>query len=106
MSERSAKKLFPNPFYVALLLASTLFVLTILAYLIGPTIQEQAVNQARAGKGPGAGALGTAAWLDRNGPLALGIELLVMLLSGLLAMATDRWFPERPEPNPPPTRSA
>ena len=91
MTDRSRKKLFPNPFYVLLLAASTLFVLTALGYLISPTVQEQAGP--RRGQGPA-----LAAWLDRRGPLALGVEVALMIASGLLAMATDRWFPARPEP--------
>jgi hypothetical protein len=82
--ERPAKKLFPNPFYVLLLVASTLFVVTTLGYLVGPSTQEPS------------GAGGPARWLDRHGPMALGVEFVVMLVSGLLAMATDRWFPEKP----------
>ena len=33
-----------------------------------------------------------AAWLDRNAPLALGIEFVVMLVAAILAMLTDNWF--------------
>ncbi len=95
MTDRPRKRLFPNPFYVLLLAASTLFVLTALGYLISPTVQEQA--------GPGRA---LAAWLDRRGPLALGSEVAVMIASGLLAMATDRWFPARPEPKGSPTGSS
>jgi hypothetical protein len=65
MSKRRGKKPFPNPFYVLLLAASTLFVLTILGYLVAP-----APGQAGAG-----------AWLERNAPAALGAELAVMLAS-------------------------
>jgi hypothetical protein len=86
--ERPAKKLFPNPFYVLLLVASTLFVVTTLGYLVGPMTQEAS--------GAGGNSGGPAKWLDRHGPMALGVEFVVMLVSGLLAMATDRWFPEKP----------
>jgi hypothetical protein len=86
--ERPAKKLFPNPFYVLLLVASTLFVVTTLGYLVGPTVQEQSGARGTAG--------GPVKWLDRHGPMALGVEFVVMLASGLLAMATDRWFPDKP----------
>src|SRR5262249_32461105 len=92
MRDLSAKKLFPNPFYVVLLLASTLFVLTTLLYLVSATVQERA---GRAGVAPKPGSLAFAGWFDRNGGLALGVEFVVMLVCGLLAMATDRWFPER-----------
>jgi hypothetical protein len=95
MGDRAAKKLFPNPFYVVLLVTSTLFVLTTLLYLISATVQEQAVDGRAAGPAPSPGSLAFAGWFDRNGGLALGVEFVVMLLCGVLAMATDRWFPER-----------
>ncbi len=85
MSDRSQKKLFPNPFYVLLLGASTLFVLTAFGYLIVPGLQVEG------GRSP------LATWFDRRGPLALGVEVVLMIASGLLAMATDRWFPARPD---------
>ena len=94
MTERSAKKLFPNPFYVLLLLASTLFVFTALGYLVSPTVLGLA--EPGGGRQVSPGSMALAAWLDRHGPLALGIEFVLMLVSGLLAMATDRWFPVRP----------
>ena len=37
-----------------------------------------------------------AAWFDRNGPTALGAEFIAMFVFGLLAMATDHWFPTKP----------
>ena len=67
---------------------------TALAYLIGPSIEQRRLEHAGAGR-PGPGSLALAAWLDRNGPLALGVEFGVMLVSGVLAMATDRWFSRR-----------
>ena len=83
-----AKKLFPNPFYVLLLLSSTLFVMTTLGYLIGPTVREHAKS--------GTPSAGLTDWLDRRGPAALGVEFVVMFVSAFLAMATDHLFPERP----------
>ncbi|GAC1472675.1 MAG: hypothetical protein NVSMB9_20160 [Isosphaeraceae bacterium] len=85
------KKLFPNPFYVLLLVASSLFVLTVLGYLISALIPQEAVSA-----GPQTWSLWLASWLDRRGPLALGIEVALMIATGLLAMVTDRWFPEVP----------
>jgi hypothetical protein len=85
------KRLFPNPFYVLLLAASVLFVLTTFGYLVAPLVHVQA-------GAAGADARGPAAWLDRNAPTALGAEFAVMLAAGLLAMATDRWFPAKPAP--------
>ena len=94
MGDQSRKALFPNPFYVLLLVASTVFTVTALAYLIGPSIEQRALNHPGAGPGrPGPGSLALTAWLDRNGPLVLAIEIGLMFVSGVLAMATDRWFP-------------
>jgi hypothetical protein len=78
--ERPGKRLFPNPFYALLLVASTLFVVTALAYLVAPSARRGAV----------------AVWVERHGARTLGVEVVVMLAAGLLAMATDRWFPETP----------
>jgi hypothetical protein len=102
---RPPKRLFPNPFYVLLLAASTLFVVTTFAYLVAPYAVERAAKAA----GPRPASSPAAEWLDRHGPLALGVEIAVMLVAGLLAMATDRWFPEkpgRPNSNPTPDRPA
>ena len=44
---------------------------------------------------PGPGSIKMAEWFDRNGPLTLAIEFVVMLLAGILAMATDSWFSSR-----------
>jgi hypothetical protein len=95
MGDRSPKALFPNPFYVLLLIASTVFTLTALGYLIGPSIEQRKLAHPGAGPGsgaPGPGSLALSAWLDRNGPIVLAIEIGVMLVSGVLAMLTDRWF--------------
>ena len=97
MTDRPAKALFPNPFYVLLLLASVLFVATTFGYLVSPSFRPPA---GRDGAAPS-----LAAWLDRNGPLALGCEVAAMILSGLLAMATDRWFPAEPGRNDPSSRT-
>jgi hypothetical protein len=97
---RARKPLFPNPFYVILIVASTVFTITALAYLIGPTIVQQAREQPATGR-PGPGSLALAKWLDRTGPWILAAELAVMLASSFLAMATDRWFPMKPPRQPP-----
>ena len=90
------KRLFPNPFYVALLVTSTLFMMVVLAYLVGPMVMGMVVEARAAGdQAAGAGALGLTLWLDRQGPLLLAILFVAMLISGVLAMATDRWFPEK-----------
>lgn len=87
-TSRAGKRSFPNPFYVLLLLASAAFVVTSLAYLVAPASQQQANAAGRTA--------GAAAWFDRHGPAALGVEFVVMLIAALLAVGTDRWFPERP----------
>ena len=33
-----------------------------------------------------------ALWLDRQGPFVLGVEFVVMMVTGVLAMLTDDWF--------------
>lgn len=87
------KKLFPNPFYLLLLVASTLFVLTALGYLVAPSLAPAA--------GAGARERGVsealASWLDRRGPWLIAIEVTAMIVTGFLSMLTDRWFPERPD---------
>ena len=79
---------FPNPFYVALVLASTAFVVTAIAYLIGPTVAELS--------DPGdASASRFVETFDRHGPTALLVEFVAMLACGLMAMGTDRFLPGR-----------
>jgi hypothetical protein len=82
---------FPNPFYVLLMVVSTLFMITSLAYLVGPMIAVRAMQD------PGAavenrGTAGLTQWLDAHAPTLLGVEFVAMLALGLLAMATDHWF--------------
>jgi len=96
MGDRPRKPLFPNPFYVGLLVASTLFVMTALAYAVSPWVGANPDGVPLA-KRPGAASLALANWLDRRGPLALAVEFLLMLIFGLLAMATDRWFTAKPK---------
>jgi hypothetical protein len=78
-----------NPFYLILLVASTLFVVTCLAYFIVPTVLSEAPAPERAPS------LALAEWLDHRAPLLLGIEFAVMLVFGVLAMLTDDWFARR-----------
>jgi hypothetical protein len=91
MPSPPAKRNFPNPFYVLLLAASTLFVVTIFVYLLSPVLREQAARGALP-RNAGEPVPSPADWIDRHAPLALGVEFVVMLIAGLLAMATDRWF--------------
>ncbi|MGA2706189.1 MAG: hypothetical protein ABSH35_34580 [Isosphaeraceae bacterium] len=81
---------FTNPFYVGLMVVSTLFVVTALGYLVAPNVISQGPEQR------GETSRAFANWLDRHGPVILGIEFLVMLVTGILAMATDDWFSGEP----------
>jgi len=88
-------EVFANPFFVILLATSVLFVLTVLGYWVSASVLQPEVD-----RGPrGASSLALAAWLDRNGPLTLGVEFIVMLASGIIAMATDHWFSPRSKQN-------
>ena len=80
------KSVFANPFYVGLMVVSSLFVVTALGYLFAPDVLKQGPGRQRKTS------LTFAVWLDRHGPLILGIEFVVMLVTGVLAMATDDWF--------------
>ena len=85
--------LFTNPFFAALVVVSILFVVTTLGYLAAPS----AINPRPVAQGEASRAF--AVWLDRHGPLILGIEVVVMLAMGVLAMATDDWFSGVPTPS-------
>jgi hypothetical protein len=82
------KPLYPNPFYVLVVLAGTAFVVTALGWLAAPMIQQKAKQPG----GPAAGSLALAAWFDRWSPTALTIELVVLIVASGLAMLADRWF--------------
>jgi len=85
---------FANPFYVGLMVVSTLFVVTALGYLVAPNVISQGPEQR------GETSRAFANWLDRHGPVILGIEFVVMLVTGVLAMATDDWFSGEPGSQP------
>ncbi len=72
-----------NPFYVLLMIASTLFVITTLGYLVGPFIEQRAID----GLGNRSA---LASWFDRKGVAALAIEFAAMCVLAFLAVATDR----------------
>ena len=82
------REVFSNPFFVILLVTSALFLLTTFGYLVSPYVLVP--DPARPRPGPNSVAL--ADWFDRRGPLTLGVEFVVMLLAGVLAMLTDPWF--------------
>jgi len=91
------REVFANPFFVVLMATSVVFVVTVLGYLISPSVLEPAPAEPPAG----AGSRVAAAWLDRNAPWVLAVEFAIMLLTGVLAMATDPWFSPRAKPKPP-----
>ncbi len=99
MTESSAKGK-PNPFYVLLMVVSTVFVITSLAYLVGPTIEQQTREDAQAAAGmPHSQPL--VVWLDHHGPTALAFEFGAMLVLGVMAMATEHWYsPGKPSRAP------
>jgi len=90
------REVFANPFFVVLMATSVVFVLTVLAYWISAQVLEPGPGQRPAS----ARSLALAAWLDRNAPWVLAVELGIMLASGVLAMATDAWFSPRSKPKP------
>ncbi len=75
-----------NPFFVALMVVSTLFVMTCLGYLIGPFARQATPEIPDAQRG------GMAEWLDRRGPMALAVEFAIMGTLAVLAMATEGRF--------------
>jgi hypothetical protein len=75
-----------NPFYLLLLLASLLFVVTVLAYLFIPMIEDKA---RAAGEIPPPSPFRTA--LRDDGWRWLLYELAVMIAFGLASMGLDRW---------------
>ncbi len=93
MSGRSRKNpVLANPFYVILMVVGTLFVITALGYLVVPYVLEggPVPELGRVPQGPASRAF--AAWLDRHAPFILGLEFVVMLISGVVAMITEDWF--------------
>jgi hypothetical protein len=92
----------PNPFFVLLLVASAAFVVTALMYYVSPMALQRAPEKPGPAPGPGSRAL--VDWLDRRGPLVLGVEFVVMCAAGVTAMLTDDWFapPKAPQAVPGP----
>jgi hypothetical protein len=74
-----------NPFYLLLLLASLLFVVTALAYAVVPALEEKAM---RAGQVPPPSPLRDA--LREDGWRWLLYEVAAMVAFGLLSMGLDR----------------
>jgi hypothetical protein len=74
-----------NPFYLLLLLASFLFVVTALAYAVVPTIEQKAAD---AGQRPPPSPFRDA--LREDGWKWLLYELIAMVIFGLCSMGLDR----------------
>src|SRR5205807_4162952 len=74
-----------NPFYLLLLVASFLFVLTALAYAVVPTLEEKAKE---AGEVPPPSEIRDA--LRNDGWKWLLVEVAAMLVFGLASMGLDR----------------
>jgi hypothetical protein len=91
------REVFANPFFVVLMIASVVFVLTVLAYLIGPSVLEPDPAKPP----PTASSRAMAEWVDRNAPWLLAVEIAIMVATGVLAMLTDRWFSPRKKPQSP-----
>jgi hypothetical protein len=85
------REVFSNPFFVVLLGTSVVFVLTVLGYLVSPSILVPDPARPR----PGPNSIRLADWFDRNGPVTLAAEFGIMLVSGVLAMVTDPCFSSR-----------
>ncbi len=80
-----------------MLVTSVAFVLTVLAYLVSPSV----LHPAAANAAPARGSIAVAEWIDRNAPMTLAVEFVIMLVTGLVAMVTDPWFTARSNPKPP-----
>jgi hypothetical protein len=96
-ASRRKREVFANPFFVVLMATSVVFVLTVLGYLISSSVLAPQPGQPPAS----ARSLAAAAWLDHNAPWVLAVEFGIMLVTGVLAMATDPWFSPRAKPKPP-----
>jgi hypothetical protein len=82
---------FANPFFLLLTLVSTAFVMTALAYLVGPMVVAKSADD------PGliaenAATPGLLAWLDRHAPTLLAGQIIAMAVLCVLSMLTDGRF--------------
>jgi hypothetical protein len=103
MKQGRKREIFANPFFVIMMGASVVFVLTVLGYIVSGIVLEPqgAIASMLARRPPGPGSLKAAEWLDRNAPLALAVEFGVMLTSAVVAMVADPWFSPKSKPQPP-----
>jgi hypothetical protein len=88
---------FPNVFYVILLITSTLFVMTSLAWLVSPTLRQISEEDKAAGAAVRVDdrSLTLGDWIDRNAVQILTVEFGVMLVAGVLAMGADSLWEKR-----------
>jgi hypothetical protein len=91
------REVFANPFFVVMMAATVVFVITVLAYLISPAVLEVGPGKAP----PSPRSLAMAKWIDQNAPWVLAVEFAIMLVTGVVAMIADPWFTPRSKPNPP-----
>ena len=82
------REIFANPFFAILLVVSVFFVVTVLAYLVsGGVLKYVLLDPLNSPRGPApapaeARQIAVGEWFDRNVPLLLGGEILVMLFAG------------------------
>jgi hypothetical protein len=88
---------FPNPFYVVLLLTSTFFAMTIMAWLVVPAVRQ--ISEEDRAKGAAVRvdnrSLEFGDWIDRNAVSLLSGQFGVMLVTGVLAMGLDSFLEKR-----------
>ena len=84
------KRPFANPFYALLLVVGVAFLLTATSY--GVMAFRDVQGHAAADSDSG-----LMLFLDRHGTLVMGIELAVLLVTSVAAMATDRFWTRRAE---------
>lgn len=93
-----------NPFYTAVVVVGTAFVLTAGAYWMEALSASGRFDAGRASKraseqGPFGGDAGTGrSFMDRWGARILIVELIVLGVAAVLAMGLDRWRSRRAAP--------
>ena len=103
---RRKREIFANPFFVVLLVASMVFVLTVLAYLVEPVRCSTPNAGAAAAEARARSRL--AEWLDRNAPDRCWRRDSSVMLRRRASWPwlTDPWFSARSKPKPPRVRLA
>jgi len=75
-----------NPFYILLLIAGLVFIVTVLAYAVIPVLEEKAKD---AGQMPPQSPFRDS--LRQDGWLWVLIEVAILVVLGLASMGLDRW---------------